>query len=148
MTYSCKCPCGTTQYEIQGEPIIRFYCHCTICQRMYDSPSVDITVYKLNDVVLPEDHNISFAQYKRFAAVDRGNCPECKKPILSKVGEGEKGFAFVATRNYVNTEGLLDPEMHVYYGTRTKDAEDDLPKYSNGLTSRWAFIKSMIGSSK
>ena len=146
MNYSCQCPCGTTEFEIHGEPITRFYCHCTICQQQYKAPFVDVTLFKLDDVVLPENHAISFAKYKRFGAVDRGQCPSCEKPILAKMGEGEKGFAFVAARNYVNPEALPEAEMHVFYDTRTADAIDDLPKYKNLISSRYAFIKRMIGS--
>jgi hypothetical protein len=148
MTYSCQCPCGTTRFEIHGEPITRFYCHCTICQQQYEAPFVDITLFKLDDIALPEKHNISFAKYKRFGAVERGKCPGCEKPILSKLGEGEKGFAFVAARNYVSTDALPAPEMHVFYGTRVADAVDDLPKYKNSISSRFAFIKRMVGRRK
>jgi hypothetical protein len=146
MSYTCQCPCGTTQFEILGEPITRFYCHCTICQQQYNGPFVDVTLFKLDEVVLPENHAISFAKYKRFGAVDRGHCPSCENPILSKLGEGEKGFAFVAVKNYVNPEALPVAEMHVFYGTRIADSIDDLPKYKNAITSRFAFIKRMIGS--
>ena len=144
MRYSCQCPCGTTKYEVQGEPITRFYCHCTICQQQYDASFVDISLFKLNDVQLPEGHDISFAKYKRIGAVDRGRCPACDKPILSKMGEGEKAFAFVATRNCVNSEDLPPAEMHVFYGTRKENASDDLPKYKNAISSRYAFIKRML----
>jgi hypothetical protein len=144
MKYLCKCPCGTTQYEINGEAITRFHCHCTICQQQYDSPSVDVTLFKLDDVVLPDNHNIHFAQLKRFGAVDRGRCPNCDKPILSKMGDGEKGYAFLAARNCVNPDDLPPAEMHVFYGTRVAEVDDTLPKYSNGLTSRYAFIKRMM----
>ena len=145
MTYTCQCPCGTTRYEIHGEPIVRFYCHCTICQKQYDAPYVDVTLFKRDAVELPEDHGITFAQYKKFAPVDRGKCPSCEKPILSKMGKGENAYAFAAVRNYVNPESLPPAQLHVFYGTRVADAEDDLPKYSNGITSRFAFIKYMMG---
>jgi hypothetical protein len=145
MAYSCKCPCGSTAFEVHGEPITRFYCHCTICQKQYDAPYVDVTLFKLNEVVLPEDHRIQFHRFKRFGAVDRGRCPECDKPILSKLGEGEKGFAFVAARNYVDANALPPAEMHVFYGTRVADVDDDLPKYNNAITSRVAFIRRMTG---
>jgi len=52
MTYACQCPCGTTKFEIHGEPITRFYCHCTICQQQYQAPYVDVTLYKLDEVEL------------------------------------------------------------------------------------------------
>jgi hypothetical protein len=147
MTYVCQCPCGTTRYQVHGEPITRFYCHCTICQQQYGTPFVDVSLFRLDDVELPPDHGIEYRQLKRFGAVDRGRCPACDKPILSKMGEAEKGFAFVEARNCVNSEQLPPAEMHVFYGTRIEDARDDLPKYRNGISSRFAFIKRMMGRS-
>ena len=145
MSYACQCPCGASRFEIHGEPITRFYCHCSICQTQYQAPYVDVTLYKLDEVALPEDLELDFKQLKRFMAVDRGFCPSCEKPVMAKVGEGDKAFAFVSTRNYVSTDELPEPEMHVYYGTRVADVDDDLPKYGNFLTSNWAFIKRMAG---
>ena len=148
MSYTCQCPCGTTRYEVRGEPITRFYCHCTICQQAYGSPYVDVSLFKLDDVALPEDNGIDYRQLKRFGAVDRGFCPSCEKPILSKMGEGEKAYAFVEARNCVNADALPAAEMHVFYGTRVEDVDDELPKYRNGISSRFAFIKRMMGGGK
>ena len=147
-TYSCQCPCGTTSYKVHGDPITRFYCHCTICQQQYQSPYVDVSLFKLDQVELPEDEDIQYAQFKRFAAVDRGRCPSCDKPILSKMGEGDKAFAFVEIRNNRSADELPPADMHVFYGTRVEDVKDDLPKYKNGLTSRFAFIKYMAAANK
>ena len=144
MSYACECPCGTNKFSVNAEPLVRFYCHCTICQRMYDAPYVDITLFKLNDVDLPEDHSIEFGQYKKIMPVDRGLCQSCHKPVMARVGEGDKAFAFVSVRNNRESEQLPPPVMHVFYGTRAADVDDDLPKYSNGLTSRWAFLKYMF----
>ena len=148
MTYACQCPCGSTRFDIRGEPMLRFYCHCTICQQQYDAPYVDVTLYRANEVVRPPGQEIVFARYKRFGAVDRGRCPDCAKPILSTMGEGEKGYAFVAARNYLDADALPPAQMHVFYGTRVADVADDLPKYGNALTSRYAFIKRMMAGDK
>ncbi len=145
MTYACQCPCATTRFQIHGEPITRFYCHCTICQAQYQAPFVDVTLYKLHEVELPENHGLRFAKLKRFLAVDRGFCPSCNKPVMAKVGEGDKAYAFVSVRNYLDPAELPAPEMHVYYGTRVADVDDDLPKYGNFFTSNWAFIRRMSG---
>lgn len=146
MIYSCQCPCGTTCMEVRGEPILRFYCHCTICQKQYDAPCVDVTLLKLKDLKLPADQAVSYARHKRFGAVDRGRCTKCDKPIVATIGEGEKGYAFVAARNYLNPAALPPAEMHVFYGTRVDDIEDGLPKYKNAITSRFAFIRRMMAA--
>lgn len=141
MTYCCQCPCGTNQFEIHGEPITRFYCHCTICQDKYKAPFADVTLFKLDDVEVPASDGLTFGKYKRFGAVDRGICDSCQKPVMATLGEGEKGLAFVAAQNYQNPEALPPAEMHVFYGTRVEDFADDLPKYKNYLTSQFAVLK-------
>lgn len=141
MRYSCQCPCGANQFEINGEPITRFYCHCTICQDKYEAPFVNAVLFKLDDVEFSKDDATTFGKYKRVAAIDRGICDNCNKPVMAKVGEGEKGLAFVATQNVKNPEGLPPSAMHVFYGTRVEDSADDLPKYKNWVTSQFVFLK-------
>ena len=141
MTYSCQCPCGSNQFEIKGEPITRFYCHCIICQDKYEAPYVNAVLFKLDDVEFSKDDATTFGKYKRVAAIDRGICDNCNKPVMAKVGEGEKGLAFVATQNVKNPEGLPPSAMHVFYGTRVEDSADDLPKYKNWVTSQFVFLK-------
>ena len=31
--------------------------------------------------------------------------------------------------------------LHVFYGTRKADIDDELPKYNSWLSSQWAFLK-------
>ena len=140
MQHRCQCPCGTNQFAAQGEPIVRFFCHCTICQDKYQAPFADVTLFKLPAVTLPE-HATTYGKYKRFVAIDRGICDACHKPVMAKMGEGDKGYAFISTQNFVEPSVLPPSVMHVFYGTRTADIDDDLPKHSSWLSSQWAFLK-------
>ena len=137
---SCQCPCGTNQFSTHGEPIVRFFCHCTICQDKYQAPFADVTLFKLPAVTLPEQAT-TYGKYKRFVAIDRGICDACHKPVMAKMGEGDKGYAFISTQNFVEPSALPPSVMHVFYGTRTADINDDLPKHSSWLSSQWAFLK-------
>jgi hypothetical protein len=140
MQHSCQCPCGANQFSAHGKPIVRFFCHCTICQEKYDASFADVTLFKLPAMTLPEQA-ITFGKYKRFAAIDRGICDACQKPVIAKMGAGEKGYAFISTQNFVSPEALPTSTMHVFYGTRTEDIDDSLPKYHSWLSSQWAFLK-------
>ncbi len=140
MEHACQCPCGTNQFSARGEPIVRFFCHCTICQKKYDAPFADVTLFKLLDVT-PPTQATTYGKYKRFAAIDRGLCDACHKPVMAKMGAGDKGFAFISTQNFVNPESLPDSALHVFYGTRKADIDDELPKYNSWLSSQWAFLK-------
>ena len=84
---------------------------------------------------------MTYGKYKRFAAIDRGICDACHKPVMAKMGAGDKGYAFISTQNFVDPSALPPSVMHVFYGTRAADIEDDLPKHSSWLSSQWAFLK-------
>ena len=138
--HSCKCPCGTNKFSAVGDPIVRFFCHCTICQDKYQAPFADVTLFKLPAVRLPKKAT-TYGKYKRFAAIDRGICDACHKPVMAKMGAGDKGYAFIATQNFIDPSALPPSVMHVFYGTRAADIEDELPRHSSWLSSQWAFLK-------
>ena len=142
--YHCHCPCKTNQFAITGAPMTRFFCHCTICQEKYQAPYADVVLFPLGGLTLPESHSISFDQYKRFGAIDRGVCTQCHQPAMAKAGEGAKGLAFIAAHNIANPESLPAASMHIFYGTRVEDAEDSLPKYRHYLSSQFAFLKVLL----
>ena len=140
MEHACQCPCGTNQFSAVGEPIVRFFCHCKICQDKYQAPFADVTLFKLPAVRLPEQAT-TYGKYKRFAAIDRGICDACHKPVMAKMGAGDKGYAFISTQNFDNPDALPPSALHVFYGTRKADIDDELPKYNSWLSSQWAFLK-------
>ncbi len=140
MNQSCQCPCGSNQFSTHGEPIVRFFCHCSICQEKYSAPFADVVLFKLGDVTVP-DQAVTFGKYKRVAAIDRGICDHCHKPVMAKMGKDEKGYAFIAAQNFANPDALPESKMHVFYGTRTADIDDALPKYKNWFSSQLAFLK-------
>ena len=142
--YHCHCPCKKNQFAITGAPMTRFFCHCTICQEKYQAPYADVVLFPLGGLTLPESHSISFGQYKRFGAIDRGVCTQCHQPAMAKAGEGAKGLAFIAAHNIANAELLPAASMHIFYGTRVEDAEDSLPKYRHYLSSQFAFLKVLL----
>ena len=147
MEHACQCPCGSNQFKVHGEPMLRFYCHCTICQQKYKAPFADVALFKLSDVDLPQQA-ITYGKYKKVAAIDRGICDHCHQPVMAKMGKGEKGFAFVSAKNFVDPQSLPPATLHVFYGTRTADIEDDLPKYRHWLSSQFAILRLMRKAAK
>ena len=140
MEQACQCPCGANQFSVSGEPIVSFFCHCTICQKKYNAPFADVVLFKLGAVTVP-DQSVSFAKYKRVAAIDRGICDHCHKPVMAKMGKDGKGYAFITAQNFTDPNALPESAMHVFYGTRKTDIQDALPKHSNWFSSQLAFFK-------
>ena len=43
MNQDCACLCGGSRFTVAGNPIGRFFRHCTICQTAYGKPFADVT---------------------------------------------------------------------------------------------------------
>lgn len=142
-TQNCSCPCGKSTFQVLKTPTFRFFCHCSICQRLYKQAFADVTILSQSDIILPPDHGIHFQKYRSIVGIDRGTCVECNKPVLALAGSGAKGLAFVSAANYSNIDVLPVPKMHVFYDRRVSDISDDLPKYKGYIRSQLAVIRSL-----
>ncbi len=139
----CSCPCGASTFKVVAPPALRFYCHCSICQKLYQQPFADATVLKLSDVILPEAHEIQFKKYRKIVGIERGTCSQCCKPVMAIAGSGAKGLAFIAAQNYADERMLPPVKMHIFYGSRCAEVEDELPKYRGYLRSQFAVLRSL-----
>ncbi len=139
LTQTCACPCGDSQFVVRSKPFARFFCHCTICQSLYQQPYADATVLRGRDVTLPEKHGFQFRKYRSPPAVNRGICPSCNSPIIALLGLGPFfRLAFTASRNYSDQSVLPAPGAHIFYERRVADISDAVPKYSGYWRSEFA----------
>ncbi len=56
---SCACSCGHSTFAVKGAPLLRFICHCEICQAIYKQPFADVTVFLQMILACPK--NIAFS---------------------------------------------------------------------------------------
>ncbi|MDQ2091939.1 GFA family protein [Marimonas arenosa] len=141
------CTCGKSHIELRHLPSFRFFCHCTICQRVYGKPYSDVAATHMRNVTLPAQHATRFGKYKRFMALDRGLCGECGEPVVGfmRYLPGVP-LAMVPVANLGEQGASIMPRMHIYYGTRQRDIDDDLPKYEGALRSITACIAPFLAS--
>lgn len=138
---TAACECGKSHIELGHLPSFRFFCHCTICQRVYQKPFSDVAATHIRNVTLPPEHAIGFKKYKRFMALDRGLCGECGRPVVGfmRYLPGVP-LAMVPVANLGKAGENIRPRMHIYYDTRQRDIDDDLPKHEGALHSIAACI--------
>ena len=114
MQHACQCPCGTNQFSALGEPIVRFFCHCTICGEI-EAPFADVTLFK---------HPPSRYRSRQrpmantsVAAIDRifRRLPQTGD---GQNGTGEKGYAFISTQNFVNPEAIASAPRVLWHANR------------------------------
>lgn len=141
MTLECSCPCGETKFTVEKAPFARFYCHCEICQKLYDKAYSDVTVVRTKHVQL-DGELVNFKKYRLPPALDRGTCKACGKPAAGFLkGIPGLGLAFITADNFNDKSTLPKPLGHVFYHRKQKEVEDALPKISGYFSSELAVCK-------
>lgn len=138
----CTCSCGATSFQTIGEPLFRFYCHCTICQRFNDAPFADIVVYRAEDVALPPPGTVIFDTYRPPPNVQRGKCATCGQPAVTVFTARFLPRLVTVPRPMFRSDAELpSPVAHGFYDKRVSDAKDPYPKYEGYFRNQIAFLK-------
>ena len=140
-----RCECGQTQVAISKPPMLRFHCHCTICQTLYKKPFSDVTVMWAKDALLTQGEHI---EYRRPGLLlKRGVCTQCKQPIFATMTlfPGVK-FAFIPANRYDDPTMLPKPSAHIFFHRSNVPIEDGIEKYRGFIRSElvvsWLIVKS------
>lgn len=145
LTANGQCQCGDVQFEVKGKPLLRGYCHCTICQEFNKADYADITLYRAKDVVMPKQGSVQYKAYTSPAMVHRGKCVSCKQPAIEYLSLPlMPKLVIVPTSNIKTQSNLPDSRLHIFYHSRVKDIKDSLPKYEGYLKSQLAFFAGLI----
>ena len=144
--HQCQCSCGETKFIVNGLPLMRGFCHCSICQEYNQAPFADISVYRARDVVLHDPQSVEYKAYKPPPAVQRGKCKSCGKPAIETMHIFPLPKLVIIPTINLHKECLIDPALHVFYDRRVSEIEDDLPKYNGYLKSQLAFGKKLVAA--
>tara|TARA_R110001592_G_scaffold288331_4_gene557363 strand:+ start:25674 stop:26156 length:483 start_codon:yes stop_codon:yes gene_type:complete len=141
----CQCECGKTKFTIQGEPIVRIACHCTVCQEFNQAPFADITIFLSKDVILDDKKSISLKEYKAPPAIPRGKCIACDKPVMEFL-DLPLFPSLTIIPSHLIPYGPLLPKLsaHIFYHSRVADIDDPFPKISGSIKSQLALGKKLL----
>ena len=141
----CHCQCGNTKFTVQGAPIVRVLCHCTICQEFNNAAFGDVTIFLSKDVQLHNKEQVSFQKYKAPPAVQRGKCVSCNKPAIEFLNLPLfPSLTIIPSANIAVGEFLPEPSAHIFYHRRVADISDSLPKYSGFMKSQLALCGKLL----
>lgn len=132
MTLRGSCLCGNAAYQITGDPVLFYCCHCSVCRKASGSS------FATNLIVKAADFSVTtvrrpLAAYESSPAKLRYFCPECGSPVFS---QASKTGEWVSVRC-----GSLDqdppgrPSVHLHVGAKSSwvDLCDGLPQHDEGL---------------
>jgi hypothetical protein len=142
---SAKCACHKSKITVHSKPFARFMCHCTICQNLYKKPYADFVVVNAKHVQQEKGDHLEYAKYRLPPALNRGICSECHAPLLGKLRIAPfVQLAFIPSDRFEDPNQLPEPQGHIFYHSRAKDIEDDLPKISGYWKSELAVTSAVI----
>lgn len=141
-----SCDCGHAKVEISGAPLLRFICHCTLCQAFYQAPSGDPAVFKASQVEVLDPEAVRYKQMRKPPAVNRGTCVKCDQPIVEFFPMPIlPDIVFVpGDRLVAHPELLPEPKLRVFYDSRVEDVDDELPCYEGYWPSQLAITKFLL----
>ena len=141
----CQCECGNTKFTIQGKPIVRTFCHCTICQEFNNAAYADVTIFLSKDVHLYDKEKVNFKKYKSPPAVQRGKCATCNKPAIELLDLPLfPSLTIIPSENILPGPFLPEASSHIFYHRRVSNISDKLPKYSGFIKSQIAFSAKLL----
>lgn len=145
--HNTHCSCNEVSYQITGKPLVRAFCHCTICQRVNRAAFADVTLFKAKDVSLPGEANLSYHAYKFPPILQRGECTQCHDIAIEHLNLFPlPKIVIIPTRNLHQDSLIPEPSLHIFYDKRVADIQDNLPKYHGYLKSQLGFGKKIIGA--
>jgi len=131
--YELSCDCGHVTMTARGKPEVSLYCHCGSCRDLYSADILSATGWSDDNVELPDEsalfvHKVDGKQMTRYG------CPKCgvimygrHKPGIPVIPNG-----VVRKANDGQLPAELAPTLHLFYGERVLDIDDDLPKSEGG----------------
>jgi hypothetical protein len=147
MNQDCACLCGASRFTVAGKPIGRFFCHCTICQKVYGKPFADATYFWANSISLPDDQPIEFRRYRPPPALRRGICTKCRNPAIAFMSVVPTlTVAFIPSQNFPRPSELPAPDRRIFYDRRVADINDAVPKLSGYWASEAYVTRSIFGN--
>jgi len=142
-----ECSCGAIKVQIKSAPLVRLFCHCSICQSLYSKGYADDIILLANEVTVENSASVTYKKHTSFFPIHRGECKHCKSPVIafSSLIPFIK-LAITPTRFYSKQTKLPNSVAHLFYRNNKLPMNDSLPKYNDYLLSQINTIKYILYS--
>ena len=134
--YRASCHCNAVRYEVCADPVDAKICHCSVCQKLHGAPMQWAAIFHKRHVRFSAgiEHLIFYnsGRNRRARVLPcKVSCALCGTPLAD---EGRRMWlAFPPLFDFGVTPVVPDsfkPTCHIFYGARTIEVNDDLPKWS------------------
>lgn len=106
------CLCGAVRYRGTAEPVMAGHCHCRDCQKSTGGAMSSLIAVPADTLTVTGAPKYFSVKGESGKSVDRGFCPDCGSPVLSKV-EAIPGVVFVKVGS-LDDPGWFKPGFDIY----------------------------------
>jgi hypothetical protein len=128
VTLKGSCMCGKVKYELRGEPIVTYYCHCGKCRKQSGSSFATNVIFRKEHLVFIAGEE-AISRWNSSPGKHRYFCSGCGSPLYS---HGENRPHIVSVRAGTLSDPLpLAPSVHAFVASRANWVEiaDGLPQH-------------------
>ena len=126
-TLRSGCSCGAVQLEIEGDPAVQAYCHCSSCRGWLGAPIHAATLWPTPNVKVVKGAD-KLGVYKKTEASHRQFCTSCGTPVLVR-HPGDRNDRRAGRHD--RGARVHEPTLHVHYGEKVLAVRDGLPKFKD-----------------
>jgi hypothetical protein len=121
------------QYELRGDPIAMYYCHCAQCRRATGSSFATNLLVRSDDLHVVAGEAAT-ARYESSPGKFRHFCSRCGSPIFSRSDSMPQISSLRA--GTLDEDPGLRPATHIWVSAKAPWLEipDELPQRPEGLT--------------
>jgi hypothetical protein len=128
-----RCLCETVRYELRGDPIAMYYCHCAQCRRATGSSFATNLIVRSDDLHVVAGE-AAMARYESSPGKFRHFCSRCGSPIFSR-SDSMPHISSLRAGTLDEDPGLR-PATHIWVSAKAPwlEIQDELPQRPEGLT--------------
>jgi hypothetical protein len=125
-TRKSGCFCGAVEVELEGDPAVQAYCHCSSCRGWLGAPIHAATLWATPKVNVRKGAD-KLGLIKKTEASHRQFCTSCGAPVLVR----HPGFGMTDVPAGSIAGFAFQPTLHVHYGEKVLAVRDGLPKFKD-----------------
>jgi hypothetical protein len=112
MTHGAGCLCGAVRIAVEAEPLLARTCWCRLCQYLAAGNATVNVVFPADAVTIEGGIRWYESVADSGNAMQRGFCPACGTPLLSK-SSARPGLVIVRA-GALDDPGLMAPQMTIW----------------------------------
>ena len=125
-SYKSGCFCGAVKLEIDGDPAVQAFCHCSSCRGWLGAPIHAAALWPTASVRVIQGAD-KLGVFKKTEASHRQFCTTCGSPVLVR----HPGMGMTDVPAGTVTGLAYKPTLHVHYGEKVLQVRDGLPKFKD-----------------